>query len=65
MKSRSQKYDMNRPRSRHRHNYTNMKCVSVQRWLYVLSNTLATLEAQFMKKVSNTTAELKKKKRCL
>ena len=42
-----------------------MKCVSVQRWLYVLSNTLATLEAQFMKKVSNTTAELKKKKALL
>ena len=29
-------------------------------WLYVLSNTQATFEAQFMKKLSNTGDELKK-----
>ena len=46
-------------------NILNMKRVSVKqwRWLYVLSNTEATFEAQFMKKLSNTNAELKK--RCL
>ena len=29
-------------------------------WLYVLNKTWATFEAQFMKKLSNTEAELKK-----
>ena len=29
-------------------------------YVYTLSNTLATFEAQFMKKLSNTEAELKK-----
>ena len=38
----------------------NIKCVSVSWWLYVLSNTLATFEAQFMKKSNNTESELKK-----
>ena len=56
MKNRSQIYDINRPRPRHGHKYTKYKmCISI------ISNTLATFEAQFMKKLSNTEAELKKK----
>ena len=39
-------------------NIVNKKSVSV--WLCVLSNTQATFEAQFMQKLSNTEAELKK-----
>ena len=41
-------------------NVLNIKYVSVWWCLYVLSNTEATFEAQFMKKLSNTEAELKK-----
>ena len=33
--------------------------VSVRQRLYVISNTKATFEAQFIKKLSNTEAELK------
>ena len=36
-----------------------MLCI-IMIMLYVLSNTLVTFEAQFMKKLSNTEAELKK-----
>ena len=39
-------------------NIVNIKRASV--CLYVVSNTEATYEAQFMKKLSNTEAELKK-----
>ena len=43
--------------------------VYVLRWLYVLSNTEATLEAQLIQKLSNTEAQLKKsvayKKACI
>ena len=41
-------------------NVVNIKYVSAWWCLYVLSNTEATFEAQFMKKLSNTEAELKK-----
>ena len=41
-------------------NILNLKRVSVRWWLYVLSNTFATLEAKSMKKFSITEAELKK-----
>ena len=44
LKNRSHKYDINRPRPRR---------------LYVLRNTYATFEAQFMKKSSNTESRLK------
>ena len=40
-------------------NIVNIKSVS-SRSLYILSNNYATIEAQFMKKFSNTEAELKK-----
>ena len=41
-------------------NIVNKKSVSVWWYLYVLSNTQATPEAQFMQKLSNTEGELKK-----
>ena len=40
-------------------NTVNIKSASVWWCLYVLSNILATFEAQFMKNLSNTEAELK------
>ena len=40
-------------------NIRNIKRVSVFLWLHVLGNTQTTFEAQFMKKLSNTEAELK------
>ena len=55
IKSRSHRYGINRLRCRYGH-IVNIKTVSV----YVLSNTQAISEAQFMKKLSNTEAELKK-----
>ena len=71
MKNGSHEFDINRPSSRHGHKYTIYKmCLSIMMvWLYVLSNTQATFEAQFMKKLSNTQAALKKallvKKACI
>ena len=41
-------------------NIVNTECVSLWLCLYVFSNTDATFEAQFMKKLSNTEVELKK-----
>ena len=41
-------------------NILNINFVSVQRWVFVLSNTKATFEAQFTKKLSNTKAGLRK-----
>ena len=41
-------------------NIVNKKSVSVWWYLYVLRNTQATFEAQFMQKLSNTEGELKK-----
>ena len=58
MKSRSHKYDINRPSPDMRTNIANIKSVSVWRCLYILRNTWATFEPQFMKQFSNTDAEL-------
>ena len=41
-------------------NKVNIKSLSIWWYFYVLSNTQATSEAQFMKKLSNTEAEFKK-----
>ena len=50
MRHRSNRYDINRPRSRHRLKYSRyIKTVSLWRWLYVLSNNYRTFEAQFIK----------------
>ena len=57
---RSHWYDINRPRSRHGHKYSEYKkCLNWQCW-YVLSNTESTLDPQFIRKLSNTENELKK-----
>ena len=60
MEKTSHRYDTNRTRPRHDYEYVlNIKCYFV--WcLYVFSNTKATSEAEFMKKLSNTETELKK-----
>ena len=52
-------YDINRPRPMDT-NIVNIKSASVWWCLYVLSNTKATFEAQFRKKLSSVEAELKK-----
>ena len=60
-KNRSHRYGKNRPRFRHGHKYrTYKKCLSIMMLIYILSNTYAAYEAQFMKKLSNTETELKK-----
>ena len=41
-------------------NLVNIRSVSVWFCVYILSNTEATFETQFMKKLSNTEAKLKK-----
>ena len=57
LKKESHRYDINRPRSRHGYKHRKYKkCLSMM-MLYMFQ---ATLEAQFMKKLSNTEAELKK-----
>ena len=73
MKSRSQRFDINRSRPRHVHKYTKYKMsIRIMMVIYIKqhqSNTKATFESQFMKTLSISEAELKKsvasnKKRC-
>ena len=60
IKTRSCRCDINRPRRRHGHKYTKYKmCLSIVMAI-VVNNTHATFEAQFMKMLSNTEADLKK-----
>ena len=72
MKNRSHRYDINRHRSSHECKYSKYKkCLSVIMMImwHTLRNSKATFEAQFIKKLSNTDAELKKsvayKKKCV
>ena len=58
MKSRSHRHDINSLRSTH---IINIRIISVWLDLYVLRNTQATFEVQFMRKLSNAEADLKKK----
>ena len=45
------RYDKNRPKSKHEHKYSKYKkCFNMMMLLYILINTEATFEAQFMKK---------------
>ena len=55
VKNRSHRYNINRPRPRHRHRCTKYKMMAI-----CISTIQAIFEAQFMKKLSNTEAELKK-----
>ena len=60
MKNRSHRYGINRPRSRHEHKYSEYKkCLSMM-MLVCIKQRLRAFEAQFMQKLSNTEAELKK-----
>ena len=60
MKNRLHWYDINKAKSRLEYKFTKYKkCLTI--WcLYVLGNIQATLEVQFMQKLSNTEAVLKK-----
>ena len=60
MKHWSSRYDINRPRPRHGHIFSKYKKCLGMMILFVLSNTWATFEAQFMKNLSNTEARMKK-----
>ena len=61
MKQRSHKYGINKLNSIHGQIYSiNIKTVSLWWCLHVLSNTKATFEAQFIKKLRNTEAKLNK-----
>ena len=54
-------YDINKPRPKHGHKYTKYNiCHNTLMLIYISSNILATIKARFMKKSSNTEAELKK-----
>ena len=57
-KNRSYRYDINRSSSRYEHKIVNINSVLLRRHLYVLSNTWATFETTFIKKLSKTEAEL-------
>ena len=59
--NRSHRYEFNRPRTRHGLIYSKYKDASVWWSLYV-ATPQATFEAQFMKKLTNTEAKLKKKR---
>ena len=59
MKNRSHRYDINRPRSRHGRKYNKYMYLTMM-MLINIKQTLATFEAQFRTKLSNTEAELKK-----
>ena len=54
------RYDINRPRHRHGHKYSEYKKCLNMMMLKFTKQHQATLEAQFMKTSSNTEAELKK-----
>ena len=59
--NRSHRYDKNRPRRRHGHKYTKFKIRLMIMMVTCIKKThLVTFEAQFMNKLSNIEAELKK-----
>ena len=65
VKNRLLGYDINKPRPRHGHKYTKYNIchntlMLIYIYIYILSNILATFKARFLKKSSNTEAELKK-----
>ena len=60
MKNRSHRYDINRPRPRHGQRYTKYKMYLSIMMVICIKQHQATFEAQFMKRLSNTEAELKK-----
>ena len=62
MKNRSSRYDINSPRRRNGHKYTKYKiCIDINDGYMYQATPKATFETQFMKKLNNTEADLKKK----
>ena len=61
MKHRLHIYDINRDRSRHGQKYANHKQYLSMMVFICIKQHLTTFEAQFMKKLGTTEAELKKK----
>ena len=59
MKNKSHRHDINNTSSRH---MVNIRIISVWCCLYVLRNTQAIFDVQFMRKLSNAEADLKKKR---
>ena len=60
MKTRSQRYNIKRPRPKHGPKYTKYKmCCSIM-MVICIKQYLSLFEAQFIKKLSNTEAEFKK-----
>ena len=64
MKNGLHRYDINRHKARHGNKYTKNKRSRRMICLFVLSNAYAAFEAQFIKKLTNTEAELKKSVAC-
>ena len=64
MKNRLHRYDINRPKARHGNKYTKNKKCRRMISLFVLSNAYAAFEAEFIKKLTNAEAELKKSVAC-
>ena len=61
MKNRSLRYDINRPSLRHGHEHTKHKmCLGIIMIIYIKQH-LGNFKAQFIKKLTNNDAELKKK----
>ena len=58
MKNRSHRYDINRSRSRHEHKYTEYKTCLSMMILICIQQHQATFGAQFMRKSSNSEAEM-------
>ena len=59
MKYRSHRYDINRPRHRNKHKYTKYNIQSIM-MVICIKQHLSNIWNQFMKKLSNTQAELEK-----
>ena len=60
LKNRSHRYDINSHRSRHGHECSKYKKCLTMVMLVCIKQHLSNIEAQFMVKLSNTEAELKK-----
>ena len=60
MKNRSQRYDINRPKSKHGCKYTKYEMCLVIIMVICIKQHIVLFEAQFMKKLSDTEAKVKK-----
>ena len=60
MKNKSQRYDINRPKSKHGCKYTKYEMYLVIIMVICIKQHIVLFEAQFMEKLSDTEAEVKK-----